>query len=67
LDAQSTPHSNWRGVIEHLPTGKKQSINQIEDLLNFIHLYLDENQPKIQAPLKFRHWVKRILFQKSNE
>ena len=38
----------WRGVVEHVPSGKKLYLNNLEEIIVFINSYLGEIDEKIK-------------------
>ena len=46
----------WRGVVEHVDSGKKKYLNDLDQIIAFITPYLREMGIKVSNPDKGRKW-----------
>ena len=51
--------AEWRGVIEHMTSGERRYLNDLEDITNFIAPYLTEMGVKFAPYWRLRRWLKR--------
>lgn len=48
----------WRGVIEHIPTGERRYLRNLNDLTSFITSYLERMGVKVSVLRHASDWVK---------
>jgi hypothetical protein len=49
----------WRGVIEHMPTGVRRYFKDLGVIATFIKTYLEEMGVKPTTRWRVRHWLSR--------
>jgi hypothetical protein len=49
----------WRGVIEHVPSGERRYLRDLEDILAFIVPYLGGVGVKFDLCWRMRQWLRR--------
>lgn len=56
---------NWRGVIEHIPTGERRGLKNLFDITSFVQKYLQllgVNSPRTSELLhRIKVWQSNIL------
>jgi hypothetical protein len=50
----------WRAVVEHVPDGKKRYIKDLDELEQFISVYLEEMGVRLGARWRARRWLSRL-------
>ena len=51
----------WRGTIEHVPSGKRQSLKKVKEICQFIQPYLSERMMPSKSHWRFMPWLDRRL------
>ena len=51
----------WRGTIEHVPSGERQSLQKVEDICLFIRPYLLEEPVPIKSHRRILSWLDQRL------
>ena len=51
----------WRGVIEHVPSGRRQYVNDLDEIGIFIMPYLEEFGIEPTLCWQVRQWLKHWL------
>lgn len=49
----------WRGVIEHVPSGERRYLGDLDEIPPFIRPYLEEGGVKFGIRWRVRRWLKR--------
>lgn len=49
----------WRGVIEHVPTGERRYFNELNDVVDFLRPYLLQMGHKPDVYWRLRQWLRR--------
>jgi hypothetical protein len=49
----------WRGVIEHVPSGERRYLKDLDDILVFIRPYLKGMRVNFGVDWRLRQWLKR--------
>lgn len=49
----------WRGMIEHTPSGERRYVRDLDDLSAFIATYLAEMGVTLSLCWRLRQWLKR--------
>ena len=57
-DAEPT----WRGVIEHVPTGKKRYLHDLAHIITFLNLYLVKMGVKTSYFWRWAVWIRGLKF-----
>ena len=51
----------WRGVIEHVPNGKRRYFKDAALITDFIEPYLEQMGIRVSLSRRLRRWVKKIV------
>lgn len=49
----------WRGVIEHVPSGEQYPVKELDEIIVFIAVYLEEMGVKFEGRSAFRRWLEK--------
>ena len=50
----------WRGVIEHVPSGERNYLKDLEEILTFMASYLEEMGIRPHRYQRIRSWLNRL-------
>ena len=54
----------WRGVIEHVPSGERRYLRDLDDIALFISSYAPGAVGKFQHSRSFHQWLKRLILKR---
>jgi hypothetical protein len=57
--AEETGRVVWRGHITHVPSGKRQYLKNLDEILIFIVPYLEDMGTKLTFSWRLRQWLKQ--------
>jgi hypothetical protein len=49
----------WRGMIEHIPSGQRRYVKNLDELAAFIASYLELMGVKLEGYWRLRQWLKQ--------
>lgn len=49
----------WRGMVEHIPSGQRRYVKSLDELAAFIASYLASMGVKLEAYWRLRQWLKQ--------
>jgi hypothetical protein len=59
--AEAGGHGVWHGHITHVPSGKRQYIDDLGKIEDFIAPHLEEMGVKLSIRWRLRRWLKRLM------
>jgi hypothetical protein len=59
--------AEWRGVIEHVPSGQRRYLNHLEDVTAFIAPYLVSIGVKLGLSWRIKQWLRRQKLRGQNQ
>jgi hypothetical protein len=54
----------WRGVIEHVPSGERRYLRNLDDIAVFISSYARGAVGKFQNCRSLHQWIKRLILKR---
>jgi len=53
--------AEWRGVIEHVRSGERCYLKNLQDITTFIMPYLENMGVKFETPGRTKRWMDRLM------
>jgi hypothetical protein len=58
--AEEAGRATWRGHITHVPSGERRYIQDLDQIRNFVALYLEEMGVRFRARFRVQQWTSQL-------